>query len=166
MREKRKGIKAVRTTRKPQTLSNLEAILPPNASLALLFPAESAETSLCNSIAGRDQFTDRSKYKAGSSCSIREDNISKQSILHHTKLSLLKEIGISCSSVVLGRDNEKVIKSSNYRKSKARMNEFIDQHKQEYGRQESLLDKPVLCVTELGGLELLDMTVNVANATK
>ena len=28
------------------------------------------------------------------------------------------------------------------------------------------MDKPVLCVTELGGVELLDMTVSLANATK
>ena len=74
--------------------------MPPNLSLAMLKEMEmNSSTSRKNTITTNGQLGKREKYRGSSSCSIREENISTQSIRHHT---MLKEIGIACSSVILG----------------------------------------------------------------
>ena len=155
---------AVRKTRKPMSLSNLEAIVPPTASIATLVEVE-AEMGLGEATAAKlDEHIMRTRNR-GSSCSIREENISRQSIHHQTQLSLLNQVGIG---VGLRIQQEKIVKNSNYRKNQARMQQLIKNYKYAYGSVESSRSKhkPAPCITAIGGMQLMDMTMSIANATK
>ena len=102
-----------------------------------------------------DQATEEGQKTDGrnSSCSVREEDILNSSIRFPMQLAMITNLNM------LKDQQEKIMKISNYRDKKAHVNKIINSHRQEYGIPETQRNKLALCVTEIGGMLLEDMTM-------
>ena len=84
---------------------------------------------------------------------MREEDINYSSIRFPRDLATVTTLSM------IKDQQEKIMKNSNYRDKKAHVNKIINSNRQDFGVQEAQKHKLALCVTEIGGMLLEDMTV-------